>query len=258
MGQLRGLVAQRLKTRLAYRGDVLAGLLSAALLGVVGPVFLLTLFQSVPHLHGWTGPEVLFIWGYADTVAGGFYVVFAGLYDLNRRYILTGELDRLLIRPADAYVQLLIDNLAFEELPVVALGLFVMGLAVAWALVFPEPLRLLLLPVWFAGSLATLGGIVTAVASLGFHLHHRGTAVGLVLQLTTLTRYPLDLFGRPLQALLTFVLPFGFAGFYGAAFFLPRQEFVLVGLFVPVVGALSLAIGVAAFRFGLRRYTSAG
>jgi ABC-2 type transport system permease protein len=256
--RLGGLIRQRLKTRLAYRGDVLAGLLSAALLGVVGPVFLLSLFANVPHLHGWTGPEVLFIWGYADTVAGLFYVVFAGLYDLNRRYILTGELDRLLIRPVDAYAQLLIDNLAFEELPVVALGGLVMALAVAWGLVFPEPLRLLLLPVWLAGSLATLGGMVTAVASLGFHLHHRGTAVGLVLQLTTLTRYPLDLFGRPLQALLTFVLPFGFAGFYGAAFFLPDHEFVVFGALVPLVGALALGFGYAAFRFGLRRYASAG
>lgn len=258
MRRLLGLVKQRLKTRLAYRGDVVAGLLSAALLGVVGPVFLISLFRNVPHLGGWTGPEVLFVWGYADTVAGGFYVVFAGLYDLNRRYILTGELDRLLIRPVDAYVQLLLDNLAFEELPVVALGVAVMALSISWGVPVPDPMRFLLLPLWLAGSLATLGGIVTAVASLGFHMHHRGTAVGLVLQLTTLTRYPLDLYGRPLQALLTFILPFGFAGFYGAAFFLPREDFRWVGLLVPLVGVLALAAGAAAFRLGLRRYTSAG
>ncbi len=255
--RLRRLLVQRLKTRLAYRGDVFAGLLSAALLGVVGPVFLLSLFANVPHLRGWTGPEVLFIWGYADTVAGLFYVVFAGLYDLNRRYILTGELDRLLIRPVDAYLQLLIDNLAFEELPVVALGGLVMALAVSWGLVLPGPWRLALLPIWLVGSLATLGGITTAVACLGFHLQHRGTAVGLVLQLTTFTRYPLDLFGRPLQALLTFGLPFGFAGFYGAAFFLPENDFAVVGALVPVVGVAALGGGYAAFRLGLRRYASA-
>jgi ABC-2 type transport system permease protein len=258
MRQVARLVAQRVKTRLAYRGDVLAGLLSATLLSVVGPVFLVTLFANVPHLHGWTGPEVLFVWGFADTVAGLFYVVFAGLYDLNRRYILGGELDRLLVRPVDAYTQLLIDNLAFEELPVVLLGALIMAMATRWGLVLPEPWRLLLLPVWLVGSLATLGGIVTAVSSLGFHLHHRGTAVGLVLQLATLTRYPLDLFGRPLQLVLTFVLPMGFAGFYGAAFFLPREDFRLVGGLVPVVGAVSLAAGYGAFRVGLRRYTSAG
>lgn len=252
------LLGQRLKTRLAYRGDVLAGLLSGALLAVVGPIFLTTLFQHVETLGGWTGPEVLFVWGYADTVSGLFYLVFQGLYVLNRRYILGAELDRLLVRPVDPYLQLLADNLAIDELPTVLLGLFVMALAWSWGLPLPGLGRLLLLPVWLVASLATLGGVVTAVASLGFHLHHRGTAVGLVLQLTTFVRYPLDLFGAPMRWLLTTALPFGFAGFYGACLFLPREDFHPYGWLTLPVGALALAAGYGAFRLGLRRYTSGG
>ncbi len=255
---MRALLAQRLKTRLAYRGDLVAGLLSGTLLAVVGPVFLGALFQHVGSLGGWTAPEVLFVWGYADTVSGLFYIVFQGLYSLNRRYILGGELDRLLVRPVDPYVQLLADNLAIEEVPTVVLGLVVMGLAVVWGLPLPSAGRLVLLPLWLAFSLAALGGIVTAVASLGFHLHHRGTAIGLVMQLTTFVRYPLDLFADPLRWLLTTALPFGFAGFYGAAFFLPRPEFTTLSVLTGPVGAASLALGYVAWRFGLARYTSAG
>lgn len=252
------LVAQRVKTKLAYRGDLVAGLLSGALLAVVGPIFITTLFRHVPSLGGWTGPEVLFVWGFADAVSGSFYVVFQGLYVLNRRYLLGAELDRLLVRPVDPYVQLLIDNLAFEELPSVLLGLFVMGLAVAWGLPLPPPERWFLLPLQGLGGLATLGGTVTAVASLGFHLHHRGTAVGLVMQTTTFSRYPLDLFGAPLRWLLTVALPFGFAGFYGSVLFLPRPEWAPFGWAVPFVGAAAMFVGWSAFRFGLRRYSSGG
>ncbi len=256
--ELVALLGQRLRTRLAYRGDVVAGLLSGVLLAVVGPVFITTVFQHVSSLGRWTAPEVLFVWGFADTVSGCFYVVFQGLYVLNRRYILAGELDRLLVRPVDPYAQLLLDNLAVEELPSVFLGLVVIAIALAWGLPEPEPWRWLLLPVWIAGGLATLGGVVTAIASLGFHLHHRGTAVGLVMQLTSFSRYPLDLFGSPLRWLLTAVLPFGFAGFYGACLFLPRPELQAYAWATPAVGALALVGGYAAWRVGLRRYTSVG
>jgi ABC-2 type transport system permease protein len=255
---IAALVRQRVKTKLAYRGDLFAGLLSGLLLAVVGPVFITTLFRHIPALGGWSGPEVLFVWGYADTVSGCFYVVFQGLYVLNRRYLLGAELDRLLVRPVDPYVQLLLDNLAFEELPSVLLGAFVMALAFVWGLPAPEPWRWAWLPVQVLGGLATLGGTVTAIASLGFHLHHRGTAVGLVMQLTTFSRYPLDLFGSPLRWLLTVALPFGFAGFYGAAFFLPRPEWAAFAWAAPVVGACVLPLGYGAWRLGLRAYTSGG
>lgn len=252
------LVTQRLKTRLAYRGDVLAGLLSGALLAVVGPLFLTTLFQHVSTLGRWSAPEVLFVWGYADTVSGCFYVLFQGLYVLNRRYLLGAELDRLLVRPVDPYLQLLLDNLAVDELPTVVLGVVVMAAAVAWGLPLPEPGRLALLPLWVIASLLTLGGVVTAVASLAFHLQHRGTAVGLVMQLTTFVRYPLDLFGEPMRWLLTVGLPFGFAGFYGACLFLPHPEYTLWGWLTPIAAVLATAAGRLAWTVGLRRYDSGG
>lgn len=251
-------VSRRVQARLANRGDFLAGALGGALIALAGPVIVLTLFRHVPDLGGWTGPQVLFCWGFADAVAGLFYVFFQGLYGLNQRYILGGELDRLLLRPLDPYVQLLVDNLSLEDIPGLLLGLAIMGAAFAWGLP-PVPLwRLALLPVALLSGGAVLGGLLTAFASLGFHLHHRGTAVGLVLQLGTFVRYPLDLFGAPLRWLLTVALPLGFAGFYGALWVVGDERWLIYALLQPLVGVLCLGFGLAAFRFGLRRYASAG
>ncbi len=257
MSVLATMIARRLQARLVHREDLLAGALGGALVAAAGPIIVLTLFQHVPHLAGWTGPEVLFCWGFADTVAGVFYVVFQGLYVLNQRYILGGELDRLLLRPVDPYLQLLVDNLSLEDLPGFALGVAIMGAAAWWGL-DAAPWRWALLPLAVLSGAAALGGIVSAFASLGFHLHHRGTAVGLVLQLGTFARYPLDLFGAPLRWLLTVALPLGFAGFYGALWVIGGEGWRIYALLQPLVGALLLALGYGAFRFGLRRYTSAG
>lgn len=255
---LRLAISRRLQSRLANRGDLLAGLIGGALLCAVGPAFVLTLFQHVPRLGTWTGPEVLFCWGFADTCAGLFYVLFQGLYVLNQRYILGGELDRLLLRPLDPYLQLLVDNLSLEDLPTVVLGLLIMAGASAWGLPADPGWRWLLLPVALLSGTAVLGGLLTAFASLGFHLRHRGTAVGMVLQLTTFVRYPLDLFANPLRWLLSTALPLGFAGFYGAILVLGRSEWALVSLLQPVVAALCLGVGYGAWRLGLRAYASSG
>ena len=250
-------MGQRLKVRLAYRLDFLLNGVGEVLLACVGVLFLGTLFRHVPDLGGWTAAEAIFCWGFAETVVGLFFVCFNGLYALNQRYILGGELDRALLRPMDPYVQVLLDNLSFEDVPIALLGVGVMG----WAsLSLPAiPLwKLLFLPLLLMSATAVMGGLLTALASLGFHLHHRGTAVGLVFQLSTFNRYPIDLFARPLRWLLTFVLPLAFAGFYPAVFFLDRPEWLPYVIAQPFVGAACLGLGYAGWRHGLRTYTSSG
>jgi len=251
-------LAQRLKVKLAYRADFLVNALGDVLLAGVGPLFLATLFSHVQHLGDWTGPEVLFCWGFAECIVGLFFMIFQGLYALNQRYILGGELDRALLRPVDPYLQVLMDNVSLEDVPIFLLGVAVMVAAVVWGLPPIPPWKLALMPLYLASGAAVMGGFLTAVASVGFHLQHRGTAVGLVFQLATFNRYPIDLFARPLRWLLTFVLPLAFAGFYPAVFFLDRPEWRVYALAQPLVGVACMALGYAAWRHGLERYSGSG
>lgn len=251
------LLGQRLKVRLHYRTDFLVTTIGEVLLAGAGLVFLQAMFGHVDRLGGWSRAEVLFCWGFAEAVVGVFHVFFQGLWHLNLRYILGGDLDRLLLRPMDAYVQVLLEHLALEDLPLVALGVGVM----IWAAADLPPIpasRWLLAPLLVVAGACVLGGVLTAVVSLGFHLHHRGTAIGLVYQLASFNRYPLELFARPLRFLLTWVLPLAFAGFYPAAFLLHRPGYGAMAAITPLVALLSMAGGQAMFRWGLARYASTG
>jgi ABC-2 type transport system permease protein len=250
-------LAQRLKVRLAYRLDFVINALGDVLLAAVGWVFLATLFRNVDALGDYSPSEVVFCWGFAECVVGLFFVLFQGLWVLNQRYILGGDLDRVLLRPVDPYAQVLLDNVSYEDLPIALLGGVVMA-AAAPGLGGVPAWHWALLPVLLLAGACVLGGLLTAVCSAGFHLHHRGTAVGLVFQLSTFTRYPIDLFAAPLRLLLTWALPLAFAGFYPASFLLNRPEWHPYALAQPFVGLASLGLGYAAFRFGLSRYTSTG
>jgi len=249
--------AMRAKVRLAYRGDFALHALGDLLVAGIAIVFLVSLFSHIPHIRGWSFPEILFLWGMGEVSTGLFFVLFQGLWALNQQYLLRGEMDRVLLRPLDPYGQIMVDHLNLEDLPIVLLGLAMIG----WALPGLPAFSLaqwLLLPLFLLCGVLVLAGTLTLFSCLGFLIHHRGTAIGVVYQASAFNRYPLDIFPRPLQRLLTFVLPFAFIAFFPASWYLGRTEWLLGAAVQPLVG-VGLFVG-ARWLWGraLRRYRSPG
>jgi ABC-2 type transport system permease protein len=244
----------RAKVRLAYRADFVVGALGEALVASIGVVFLWAVFRNVPNIRGWSFHEVFFLWGMAETATGIFFVLFQGLWVLNQRYLLQGELDRVLLRPLDPYVQVLLDNLNPEDTSVVLVGLAMVAIGMP-AL---SPLELVHVLVSIASGVLVLGGVLTLVSAVGFRVHHRGTAIGLVYQGAVFGRYPLDLFHRWLRMLLTWVVPFAFVAFVPATRFLGRPEYATLAAIQPLVGIAVMALGYGVWMRALRSYRSPG
>ncbi|RME25865.1 MAG: hypothetical protein D6798_07960 [Deltaproteobacteria bacterium] len=247
----------RAKVRLAYRGDFLLNAVGDFIVAGIGLVFLWAIFSHVPDIRGWSFHEVLFIWGMGEAAAGLFFVLFQGLWALNQQYVLRGELDRVLLRPLDAYVQIMLDHLNLEDLPVALLGLGMM----AWAREGLPSFSLaqwLMLPVFLACGVLVLAGVLTAFSSLGFRILHRGTAVGLVYQASAFNRYPIDIFSRPIQRLLTWVVPFAFVAFFPATWYLGRTRWLGWAAVQPVVAVAVFGLARWLWGRGLRHYRSPG
>lgn len=242
-------VRLRLQSRLAYRGDLVLASLGDVLLAAVGLVMLGTIFLHVDRLAGFTARDVLLGWGLAQASLGLFQAAFAGLYAMNRQYLLQGDLDRVLLRPVDPWLQVMLDHLNPGALLTSLAGLAVF----AWAV---EPgFELLLLPVFVVCGALLVAGILTATAALGFFVHHEGSAVGLVHQLAGFAPWPVTILPGPFALI---ALPFAFAGFVPATLYMDRPEWWPLALAQPVVGVAVFVAGLAFWRLGLRRYGSAG
>lgn len=249
-------LSMRARTRLAYRGDLAAQVAGDVAIGLVGVLFLGALFSQVPDLRGWGPGEVLVVWGMAEVASGLSRCLFAGAEVFNRRYLVGGDLDRLLLRPLDPLVQVYLDHAGLQGLPTAAMGaaMVAAGLSMVPAL----PLTLAWLPLFAVGGAALLGAMLTASCAAGFLAHHRGSAVGLVQQTAAFGRYPVEVFPAPLQRLLTSVVPVALLSAVPVAWALGREASPLLAMAQPVVGAVALAGAVALWRLGLRRYTSSG
>ncbi|HWG84606.1 MAG TPA: ABC-2 family transporter protein [Deinococcales bacterium] len=245
------------KARMAYRADFLVQVASDLLLQAVDLAFIAVVFSRVPTLGGWRLEEVLFVYGFFLVPFAMFNASFAAMSDVGSRYVVGGELDRVLTRPLNSLLQVLLELMRPQALNGVVLGLVVLVVAsarlgLAWTL-----------PGVLAGTAGAIGAwlvygaVFTTVASISFWSQDRAGFFPIAYNTINFGRYPLTIYPAAVRFLLTFVLPYGFLAFYPAAALL-REEYRLIGLLTLPVGLTAFTLATLVWRRGLARYEGAG
>lgn len=253
-----GYLAQYLKGRLIYRWDFLTGVISDMVYQSVALVFLLVIFEHIPRLAGWRQEEVFFIYGYFLWPYSFFASIGAGMWEFADRYIVRGELDRLLVRPANVLFQVVLEALDLSPLMGLVTGTAIMfwsaqGMDLRWQ--WYDPLLFLVLT---CSAVLVYFGVYFSLACISFWYDGRTGILPLTWNLNNYGRYPVSIYNRALRILLTWVLPFSFVGFYPAAVFLRRETYYMWAFITPVVGIAALWIAYQIWKAGVRRYHSTG
>jgi ABC-2 type transport system permease protein len=248
---------QYMKTRLEYRWDFLAEFATSLLYQAVNLVFILVVFGHTTKIGGWNQYEVLFIYGYF-LIPWAIFSSFFNLWDFNERYIIRGELDRVLTRPVHSLVQVIMETMSPDSLVGVLTGGIVMGVAMVrldleWA--WYDPLLMLLFTL---GGVMIYAGIYISLTSISLYTDSRSDIQPIVYNISTYGRYPVNIYHRIIQFALTWVLPFAFVGFYPASFLLDHDRWARYALITPLVGLAWLAIGITIWNRGIRHYRGAG
>jgi ABC-2 type transport system permease protein len=246
-----------MKTRLTYRSDFWIEVISDLLFNGLNLFVILVLFEHTPLLGNWNEKQILFIYGYF-MIPNGLFGTFFNLWGFTERYIVKGEMDRVLTRPAYNLAQLLLENMDPSSLFSALAGFVVM--AYAWVqldvpLAWYDPFVLVLLVI---GSVLVYGGIYISLTAIGFFSDAPTGILPLVWNIQSYGRYPVTIYNRALKVLLSAVLPFAFVGFYPAAYFLDRANWMWISLLTPVVGAIFFTIGMRIWTAGVSRYRGAG
>ena len=109
---------------------------------------------------------------------------------------------------------------------------------------------------------AVIFGVFLALMAVSFWMTDRVGLLPPVYNLMAFARYPLPIYQSAwVRVVLSVVLPFGFAAFYPATFFMgagPAEAFRLEFMITPLVGLLTFGIGYAVWARGVKRYESTG
>ncbi|MFC4077718.1 ABC transporter permease [Salinithrix halophila] len=248
---------QYLKTRLEYRSDFFVQLVTDLLFQAVNLIFILVVFSHTSDLAGWSREEVIFIYGYF-LVPFAVFAAFFNLWDFNERYIIKGELDRVLTRPVHSLLQVIMETMTPESLTGAVTGVAVMGWSV-WQMglnpVWYDPILFL---VFVLGGAAIYGGLYIMLTSISLFSDSKTDIQPIMYNVGNYGRYPVNIYNKVIQGVLTWVMPFAFVGFYPASFLLKDERWLVFALLTPVVGVVWLFLGVTVWNYGIRHYRGAG
>ncbi|WP_202079705.1 ABC transporter permease [Caldalkalibacillus salinus] len=250
-------IKQYFKSRLIYRMDFVNEIFSDLCMQAVSLIFILVVFQHTPAMAGWTKEEVIFIYGYF-LVPFSIFQTFFNLWDFNERYIIKGEMDRVLTRPLHNLAQIVLERTQPESLFGIMTGMFIMGyaavqldLSFAWY----DPLIFIVLVL---GSVGIYAGVYVAIASIGFYSDSRTGIAPMIFNIQNYGRYPLDVYNKAIRFILTWILPFAYVGMYPSAYFLERKMWYVYTFATPFVGGFVFILGIAIWNFGVKQYRGAG
>lgn len=246
----------QVRTLMEYRVSFLIGLGALFLAQGASLATIWVVMQQVPALNGWTLPELLLIYGLTI-----FCRSFSHMFTDNTwrvggaiRY---GSFDRYLVRPVDPLFHLLADDFSID-----GFGNFLVGgvlvLTTGQTLgIFSSLFNIAYLVVAIASGAAIFFALNLITCSSAFWIIDSIPVSGAVFENYLFAQYPLSIYPRAIEFMLTWIIPYGFASFYPASFLLGRNlgPVVFAG---PLVAAVLLVIGYRLWLIGLSRYEGTG
>jgi ABC-2 type transport system permease protein len=250
-------VAQYLKTRLEYRANLFVEIFTDLLNQAVNFVFILVVFGHTQLLSGWTREEIIFIYGFF-LIPYALFSAFFNIWDFNERYIVKGELDRILTRPIHSLFQVILERMELEALFGAVTGVLVMiyaggvlDLEFRWF----DPI---LMMVFVIGGMLVYAGIFVLIACISFWSDAKTSIMPMMYNISNYGRYPIDIYNKAIRFILTWILPFAFVGVYPASFFLGKSEWYAFAFLTPLIGVVFFGIAIVVWNIGVKRYRGAG
>jgi ABC-2 type transport system permease protein len=250
-------LSQYLKTRLQYRADVFVEFLSDLLSQAINLIFILVVFGHTSLLNGWTRDEIIFIYGFF-LVPFALFSAFFNIWDFNERYIVKGEMDRILTRPIHSLFQIILERIELESLLGAITGLAIMfyagdrlGLDVKWI----DPIIFI---IFVIGGALVYGGVFVMIACISFWADARTSIMPMMYNISNYGRYPVDIYNKVIRFVLTWILPFAFVGVYPATYFLGKEEWFVYAFLTPFIGVSFFTLSVFLWNQGVKKYRGAG
>lgn len=253
---IRTFMAAELKNEMAYRLNLVLGILEMLLVIGTSLGAVLVLYSRTDSLNGWTLPQMIALTGVYYLIQGGVNIVFSPSFEKLMEHVRLGTLDFTLLKPANA--QLLLSTRHFAMIrvadlvmgfAVVAVGLYMLSAAVsAWSLVsFAVTL--------VCGVLLVYALLLTLV-TLSFWFVRIDNIMAIFWAFTDAGRFPIDLYPGWLRFTLATVVPIGIAVTVPAEAISGRMA---TGTFFGMLVGTAITVAAASWfwRLGLRNYTGA-
>lgn len=258
---LRTYLKSQLEYRFAFFGDIFVNMMTFVTLYLSFWV----LFNTFPTMNGWSYWEVVFLYNLNLLTYAISSLFFWAPMKHVEHAVRSGEFDQFLVRPLTPLKLLVFRQFQHTFIGHIIVAVTVMVLCTIHLQIHWTIGNILFLIFCVAGGTLIQAGIIIIAASSAFWVVRSGTVVDIsIYAIRNFINYPISIYGRSVQLLLTFVIPYAFVNYYPAAAFFGKDQAGsselshLYSYSSLGIGAVLFVIAVRVFTFGVKRYDSTG
>jgi ABC-2 type transport system permease protein len=256
-------LAASLRAQMSYPASFVLQAIGQIAVTAIDIAGLWALFARFHDIAGWTFAEVALLYAVIHLAFAIADPITRGFDTFGMDFVRTGDFDRLLLRPRATPLQLAAHDLRLGRTGRLLQALGVLALAVHLLDVTWDPGKIALIAAAVAGGIALFFAIMVLQATLAFWTVE-GLEIGNALTYggTEAASYPLDIYPAWFKTFLTLVVPLACVCYFPVCVVLGRANaFGLpdwLAAVSPTAGFLFLALALAVWQLGVRRYTSTG
>lgn len=245
-----------------YPSAVAGWLISNPIQFIVGFATIQFVVQQFGQINGWNYGQLAVLYG-LSVISHALSMIFFVQGWFMGHYVIEGEFDRFLTRPMSVMYQFFFTQINIFGITDLIPGIlvFIYGcikIDFVWSLS-----NVLGIVVFLVAATLIRGGIYILLGTSSFFTRSAndfGQFTQEIFDKTTM--YPISMYPESFQFILTYLIPIGWVSFYPVAGMLGIEDsfggFAGSTVIALLVGILVMAVAGAFFKFGLKKYESAG
>lgn len=222
-----------------------------------GFVGIILIARTLGGLGGWDFYSICILFAMAMIPEALGQSFLDSVWNIGGTYLRKGGFDTLFVRPAPILLQLLGQRFNFQALVTFTTALVILVYGWVHAGIACTAFNLFfVMEVIIFGTLLN-SSVYLLFNSLNFWMIQGNDIANLVQTFRQFAKYPLHIFPQIVKITMTFVVPFGFIGYYPAGYLLGKTQWNMP-LILPAAAIMTAAAAGAVWRLGIKGYNSTG
>jgi ABC-2 type transport system permease protein len=241
--------------RMAYRTDFFFSLFIMLAVELVAPLVTFLIYGAGVSFPGWGLYEALMIQGIFLLAKGVSFPFFFGIVSNTINSVRDGTFDLLMIKPRSTLFMALVTGFDTDDLGKLVSGIAISGIAMSH-LGMPGPWAWAAFLLLLVFAMVSLFGFAVFMAATGIVWVGNSRVYEIFQAVTAFGTYPLSIFSKPFQFIISFIIPVAMIGFFPASALLSRPAAESLG--ACLASAVFCTLSLFYWKRALSHYTSAG
>ena len=203
--------------------------------------------------------EVGFLYGFSMMPVAFDHLFSDDLWLVSYHKVKSGALDQCFLRPVPVLFQVIAETFQPEGFGEMIVGIIMISICgnmvnITWNFGF---IFMLVIATIFGALIIT--SLKIAIASLAFRFKRSGPLLQIIYGFISYTRYPMKIYPKFIQTILTFIIPFALI------IYIPMEVVIyqtyspyMVSLIIVLVSLLMLTLSILFWIFNIKKYESSG